>query len=148
MKLETTKLDINRNKHLQWQIGNPNPIQNDGYLEITGEAKLTDGDLIEVHNTMDNSKSIELYGKSKDDWYILKDCLITGFNYTTDANGKIEASVDFKAGAYEPAYKDITFKDGKVKVSYKDYLSVKDDIDNFEDITYEEFLDRVMVEEL
>jgi len=116
-----------------------------GVKEINGEATLISDNFSDFDNLLNKLYSIDLIADDNENQYILKDCVITGYDVSIgDADSIVENTVAFKAKNLKP----IIFKDGRHKITQEDYDKVKEDISNLEDITYEEFMDRVMVEEL
>ena len=104
--------------------------------------------------TSDTWKKGVLSFSSRED-YLLKNCQITSFDISTSPNGSYTSTIDIIAEDYSPAIIDIEFKDGIRKIPYRHYFNQVDYLDydehnksKFKGMTYEEFMDRVMVDEL
>jgi hypothetical protein len=145
MDIEVTQVTVNRNLTDFQILGQTKPYQVEGSLEIEGSAIVTNFTSDEMEDITD--KSLTLYAEYGDDSYLLKDCRITGYNLSATAGSPMQSTVDFVASDMEtPAFKKIKFKDGERKVDYKYYSKVKDQ--DLNKMTYKEFRDKVMVEEL
>ena len=80
---------------------------------------------------------------------MFKDCFIKSFDLSIGTDSSMDSSIEVGASDYVPSEFEAEFKDCKETIKYNDYsklgkISVKD----LKDITYEEYKDRIMVEEL
>jgi len=115
--------------------------------EITGTAKLTGDSVDDLDKITREGKPLTLYAELENQSYILKNCRVTGYDVCMTTSGPIESTIDFVADeAVSPGYVKVKFKDVEVKVDYKHYSQLEGE--NFNSMTYEEFKDKVMVEEL
>jgi len=115
--------------------------------EINGTARLIHDPQLDFDKLTNNEEPLTLYADLKGDSYLLKNCRITGYDVTMTSGGPIESTFDFVAeDAVSPAYVKVKFRDVEVEVDYKHYSKLEGE--DFESMTYSDFKDKVMVEEL
>ena len=135
---------ISRNNNITTLYGMDN---NDMYhvpgfpdIDAVIEFVRPDNQLVSDIQGMSNLDFRVPYG---DDWWYLENCMVSSFDTSIGPNVS-RMTVDLKVGDMKPAELDVEFKDGIRKVKYQHYRLVKKP----ESYTYNEFMDKVMVEEL
>ena len=120
--------------------------------EIYCEAEIDINDRMEWVKAMNDDKKLELYAADNNgDYYLVKDCVVTNFSYGTNSNNEIVSSIEFRGRGIEDGIIKINFKDIKsLEVPYKHYARYLENNkkEHLAEITYGEFKDIVMVEEL
>ncbi len=74
--------------------------------------------------------------------------MITDLGFSATKGSPMDINVGLTASSYDIATIEIDFKDGEYEINYGDYHTIKEEYGNPEDMTYNEFNDKVMVENL
>jgi len=135
---------INGKVTIEWDYNNPVSIYGRGEIEVDERMNWL--------KAMNDCKELDFYAAdNKGNYYLIRDSIITNFSYGTNSNNEIVSSIEFRGKTLEKAIIALNFKDLKrVDVPYKYYIKYLNNniVDNIKNITYEEFKNIIMVEEL
>ena len=146
MKIQATKLTYNNNLNTYYSVTSSDPTYALGYKDIDLELEFipNSNDINKLSNQSEMDLSIDL---NDGDCYIAKDCLVSSFDMNVDVNGNCTCNATFKVKYLEP-FPPVKFTDGAHKVSYETYSNIKEEYGPPENMSYEEFKDKVFVDEL
>lgn len=146
MKIQATKLSYNNNVNTYYSVDGSDAIHEPGAKDIDLEIEFipTSNDISKLSSRTPMNLSVDV---SSEDCYIAKDCLVSSFDINGDANGNYTCHATFKVKSLEH-FPPVKFTDGNHKVSYEDYCNIKEYYGLPENMSYEEFKDKLFVEEL
>lgn len=139
MELEATSMNI---RYSRENLG-------DTIESVRLELIVMEDNLVELEELMESpSKCEELTVKCNGKYWLLKDCVVCGMDVEVPSSGPSSASLDIIVEKVEPAFTEVIFTNGKKKVLVKDYDMVKNNYGDPTKMSYEEFKEKIMIDEL
>ena len=139
MEIEVTEINMNNNLTPQYVSTSPSPVAYfTGLKEITFKGKVVDSKDLEKIFT----QSIEIDRILSPRGYLLR-CYLTDYSY---ADGE-DTFVEGIAEGLDPTI-DVNFLDGKRTIEVSQYNTVLKNHGKLEEMTFNQFNDFIMIEEL